>query len=78
VPVAVHPDRADDRKNGRDDGLREQVAAEVRDPRADEGRDAEHQQIESAGHQFRDDEDEAGDQPGEGKVHRWGSAMFLW
>src|SRR5215831_15362783 len=67
--VAVDPKRAGDGENPRDDRLYEMVAARVRDPRTDESRDAQHQEIERARRQLGDDEDEACDQPDEVGIH---------
>src|SRR5262245_56437052 len=69
VAVAMHPERSGDREDSGDDRLRQMAAARVRDARPHEARDAQHQQIERAGHQLGDDEDEAGDQPDEVGIH---------
>src|SRR5215831_6988856 len=45
------------------------AAARVRDPRSDESGDPQHQEIERAGRQLGDDEDEASDQPDEVGIH---------
>src|SRR6266568_38599 len=75
--VPVHPDDARDRDDRGADRLPHERSARVADARTDQGCDAENEQVERSRHQLGDDEDEAGDQPGEGKVHG-GSAMFLW
>src|SRR5882762_236282 len=69
VLVSMHPDDAGDRDDRGADRLPHQRAARVADARADQGRDAENEQVERARHQLGDDEDKAGDQPGEGNVH---------
>src|SRR5712671_2303866 len=69
VLVPMHPDDARDRDDRGADRLPHQRAARVADRRADQGRDAENEQVERARHQLGDDEDKAGDQPGEGNVH---------
>src|SRR6266516_1702363 len=75
--ISMHPDDARDRDDCGADRLPDQRAARVADARADQGRDAENEQVKRPRHQLGDDENEAGDEPGEGKVHG-GSAMFLW
>src|SRR5215471_20368878 len=69
VAVAMNPERAGDGENSSDDRLCEMVSARVRDPRSDESRDAQHQEIERARRQLGDDEDEACDQPDEVGIH---------
>src|SRR5215831_13641396 len=69
VAVAMDPERADDGENSRDDRLCEMGPTRVRDPRTDESRDAQHQEIERARRQLGDDEDEACDQPDEVGIH---------
>src|SRR6267154_2164561 len=67
--VLIHPDHSADGNDRRADRLPHQRAARVADARADQGRDAENEQVKRSRHQLGDDEDEAGDQPGEGNVH---------
>src|SRR6267154_899518 len=67
--VLIHPDHPGDSDDRRADRLPHQRAARVADPRADQGRDAENEQVKRARHQLGNDEDKAGDQPGEGNVH---------
>src|SRR5436190_9335530 len=67
--VPVHPDDARDRDDRGADRLPDERAARVADACADQGRDAENEQVKSPRHQLDDDEDEARDQPGEGNVH---------
>src|SRR6266699_4610419 len=66
----IYPDHSGDRNDRRDHRLPDEPAARVGDARADQGRDPENEQVKGPRHQLDDDEDEAGDQPGEGKVHR--------
>src|SRR6267154_221343 len=68
--VPMHPGDARDRDDRRADRLPDERSTRVADARADQGRDAENEQVERSRHQLGDDEDEAGDQPGEGNVHR--------
>src|SRR6266513_1513825 len=75
--IPMHPEEAGDRDDRGADRLPDERAARVADACADQGRDAENEQVKRSRHQLGDDEDEPGDQPGEGKVHG-GSAMFLW
>src|SRR6266704_2674439 len=49
--------------------LADEPAARIADSRADQGRDAEDEQVKRPRHQLHDDEDEARDQPGKGNVH---------
>src|SRR5262249_54905639 len=65
----------DDREDSRDDRLRDIAAARVCDQGADEARDAQHQQVEGAGHQLGYDEGETCDQPDEVGIH--GRGCFL-
>src|SRR5216684_9156985 len=69
VLVPMHPDDARDRDDRGADRLPDERAARVADARADQSRDAENEQVERSRHQLGDDEDEAGDQPGEGDGH---------
>src|SRR5437660_9083963 len=69
LPVPVHPDDARDDDDRRGDRLPHERAAGVADACADQGRDAEYEEVERPRHQLDDDEDEARDQPGEGNVH---------
>src|SRR5256885_11486952 len=67
--VPMHPDDPRDRDDRRDDRLPDESAARVADSRRHQGRDPENEQVKGPRHQLGDDEDEAGDQPGEGWVH---------
>src|SRR3989442_4963471 len=67
--VPVNPDDACDRDDRGADRLPDERAARVADARADQGRDAENEQVKRSRDQLDDDEDEARDQPGEGNVH---------
>src|SRR6267378_3507434 len=67
--VPMCPDEASHRDHGGGNGLPDERAARVADARADQGRNAENEQVERPRHQLDDDEDEARDQPGEGNVH---------
>src|SRR3989442_5410008 len=68
--VPVNPDDAWDRDDRGADRLPDERAARVADARADQGRDAENEQVKRSCHQLGDDENEAGDQPGKGQVQR--------
>src|SRR3989441_8887610 len=61
--VPVNPDDAGDRDDRGADRLPDERAARVADARADQGREAENEQVKGPRHQLDDDEDEAGDQP---------------
>src|SRR6266853_5587293 len=65
----IYPDHSGDRDDRRDYRLPDEPAARVGDARADQGRDPENEQVKGPRDQLDDDEDEAGDQPGEGNVH---------
>src|SRR6266446_5609817 len=65
----IYPDHSGDRDDRRDYRLPDEPAARVGDACADQGRDAENEQVKGPRHQLDDDEDEARDQPGEGNVH---------
>src|SRR2546422_7110979 len=67
--VPMCPDEAGHRDHGGGNGLPDERAARVADACADQGRDAENEQVKRPRHQLDDDEDEARDQPGEGNVH---------
>src|SRR6266699_4267874 len=67
--IPMNPDDARDRNDRGTDRLPDEPAARVADSRADQGRDAEDEQVKRPRHQLDDDEDEARDQPGKGKVH---------
>src|SRR6266581_950622 len=67
--VPMHPDDTSERDDRGADRLPDERAARVADARADQGCDAEDEQVKGSRHQLGDDEDEAGDQPGEGNVH---------
>src|SRR5258708_4469450 len=67
--VPVHRDEARDRDDRRGHRLPDERAARVAHARADQGRDAQDEQVKGPRHQLDDDEDEAGDQPNKGKVH---------
>src|SRR5437762_1837838 len=69
--VPMHPEDARDRDDRRAERLPDGPAARVADARTDQGRRAENEQVKRSRHQLGDDENKAGDQPGEGKVHRW-------
>src|SRR5260221_3783360 len=71
-PVLMHPDDAGDRDGRGGERLPHERSARVRHARARERGDAEHEQVERAGGEFGDDENEAGDQPGERNVHGTG------
>src|SRR6266699_2538442 len=65
----IYPDHSGDRDDRRANRLPHERAARVADARTDQGREAENEQVKGPRHQLDDDEDEAGDQPGEGDVH---------
>src|SRR6266571_8958774 len=67
--VPMHPGDARDRNDRRADRLPHERSARVADARADQGCDAEDEQVKGPRHQLGDDEDEAGDQPGKRNVH---------
>src|SRR3989449_9506529 len=67
--VPMNPDDARERDDRGADRLPHERAARVADARADQGRDAENEQVKGPRDQLDDDEDEARDQPGEGNVH---------
>src|SRR6266581_2828279 len=67
--VLIHPDHSGDGNDRRAYRLPDEPAVRIADSRADQGRDAEDEQVKRPRHQLDDDEDEAGDQPGKGKVH---------
>src|SRR5437660_2950079 len=69
LSVLMHPDDAGDRDGRRNERLPHEHAAQVRHARARQRGDTEHEQVERAGGELGDDENEARDQPGEGKVH---------
>src|SRR5207247_3446763 len=66
--VPVNPDDARDRDDCGADRLPDERAARVADARADQGRDAENEQVKSPRHQLGDDEDEAGNKPDKGDI----------
>src|SRR5436309_13814634 len=75
--VPVNPDDAGDRDDRGADRLPDERAARVADACADQGRDAENEQVKGPRHQLDDDEDEAGDQPDKGEIHgRCGDCCF--
>src|SRR6266704_1963630 len=67
--VLIHPDHSGDGNDRRAYRLPDEPAARIADSRADQGRDAEDEQVKRPRHQLHDDEDEARDQPGKGNVH---------
>src|SRR6266545_4855667 len=67
--VLIHPDHSGDGNDRRAYRLPDEPAARIADSRADQGRDAEDEQVKRPRHQLDDDEDEARDQPGKGNVH---------
>src|SRR5882724_6805724 len=69
LPVPMCPDETDHGDHRSAKRLPHERSARVADARADQRRDAENEQIKRPRHQLGDDEDEAGDQPGEGNVH---------
>src|SRR5882762_1239785 len=69
LPVPMCPDETGHGDHCSAKRLPHERTARVADARADQGRDAENEQVERSRHQLGDDEDEAGDQPGEGNVH---------
>src|SRR5216117_2447248 len=75
--VPVNPDDARNRDDCGADRLPDERAARVADARADQGCDAEYEQVKSPRHQLGDDEDEAGDQPDKGDIRgRCGDCCF--
>src|SRR5882762_7967535 len=69
LPVPMCPDETGHGDHCSAKRLPHERSACVADARADQGCDAENEQVERSRHQLGDDEDEAGDQPGEGNVH---------
>src|SRR3977135_3236544 len=69
LPVPMCPDETGHGDHCSAKRLPHERSARVADARADQGRDAENEQVERSRHQLGDNEDEAGDQPGEGNVH---------
>src|SRR5882672_5670617 len=67
--VPIYPDHSGDGNDRRADSLPDERAACIADGRADQGRNAEDQQVKGPRHQLDDDEAEARDQPDKGKVH---------
>src|SRR6266571_3124688 len=65
----IYPDHSGDGDDRRANRLPHERAARVADARTDQGREAENEQVKRSRHQLGDDQDEAGDQPGEGDVH---------
>src|SRR4030081_2302693 len=69
LPVPMCPDETGHGDHCSAKRLPHERSARVADARADQGCDAENEQVGRCRHQLGGDEDEAGDQPGEGNVH---------
>src|SRR5216683_4449978 len=77
LPVTMCPDETGHGDHCSAKRLPYERAARIADARADQGRDAENEQVKRSRHQLGDDENEAGDQPDKGDIHgRCGDCCF--